>query len=253
MTDSLKTERLESVSIILPVMNETTSLRQTVETILGTVERKLIRELLVVVCSRTTSAARETIKQLEGEHGALVVVVEQRLPYLGGALRDGFEAARGSHVIMMASDLETNPEDVQRLIAEEAKNPSGIVTTSRWVQGGSFSGYSKIKLICNWVFQRFFSVLYGTRLSDMTFGYRILPTKLAQAIQWEEVRHPFNLESVIKPLRLGIPVSEISSTWRSRREGESQNPFFRNFEFFRIGLKVLFARKDSLLRGAGRE
>ena len=247
MSKKVHVDRLESVSVILPVVNETTSLEQTVRIILRDVPRDLIKELLIVVCQRTTAASMETIGDLQRRLGELVVVVHQKLPYLGGALRDAFTVARGSHVIIMASDMETNPNEVQLLIAEEQNNPSGIVTTSRWMSGGSFYGYSRIKLVCNWLFQRFFSLLYLTHLTDLTFGFRILPTKLVQSIQWEELRHSFNLESVVKPLRLGVSVTEIPSVWRPRTEGESQNPFSRNFEYFRIGLKVRFARKRTLV------
>lgn len=250
MNDYPRVERLESVTIILPVINETTCLKQTVDIILRDVKREDIKEFLIVSCQRTTPESVAVIEQIKKDLGDLVVVLHQRLPFLGGALRDAFEAARGSHVLIMGSDLETNPNEVHQLIAEERKNPSGIVTTSRWISGGSFHGYSKIKLICNWIFQRFFSLLYLTRLSDMTFGYRILPTKLVQAIHWEEVRHPFNLECILKPLRLGVPITEIPSVWCARIEGESQNPFFRNFEYFRIGFRVRLAREETLLRHA---
>jgi glycosyltransferase involved in cell wall biosynthesis len=248
MSDYPRVERLESVSIILPVINETTSLKQTVDIILRDVKREDLKELLIVVCQRTTPESMAVIAQIQKDLGDLVVVLHQKRPFLGGALRDAFDCARGSHVIIMGSDLETNPNEVHLLISEERKNPSGIVTTSRWISGGSFHGYSRIKLLCNWVFQRFFSLLYLTRLSDMTFGFRILPTVLVQSIVWEELRHPFNLECVLKPLRLGVPVKEIPSVWYARIEGESQNPFFRNFEYFRIGFKVRFAGKQTFLR-----
>lgn|SRR6185369_6733523 len=240
--------RLDSVSIILPVINETVSLRKSVEAVLRDVKRELIREFIIVVCKRTTPEAMAVIAELEKEFGDLIVVLQQKLPFLGGALRDAFDIARGSHLIIMGSDLETNPDDVHVLIAEEQKMPAGIVTTSRWIRGGEFHGYSPIKLLCNWIFQRFFSLLYLTRLTDMTFGFRIMPTALAQAILWEEVRHPFNLECMIKPLRLGIAAREIPTIWHPRIEGESQNPFFRNFEYFRIGFKARFANKNSFWR-----
>jgi glycosyltransferase involved in cell wall biosynthesis len=240
-------EQLESVTVILPVMNETTSLAQTVETILREAKEQVL-ELLVVVCKRTTPEAMAVVARLQKELGSLVVVHHQGLPFLGGAVREAFQLARGSHLIIMASDLETDPKDVRRLIAEEAKNPSGIVTASRWQSGGQFEGYSRIKLVANWVFQKFFSWLYGTHLTDMTYGYRILPTRLAQCLNWEELRHPLLFETIVKPLRLGVPVTEIASSWRCRVEGESQNTFFRNFEYFRVGLKTRFARRGSLLR-----
>ncbi|HEY1786898.1 MAG TPA: glycosyltransferase family 2 protein [Verrucomicrobiae bacterium] len=245
MKTYLPPTRLESVSIILPVINETTSLRKTIETIERDVKGGLIREYLIVVCKRTTPEAMAVIAELQKELGELIVVLQQKLPFLGGALRDAFEVSRGSHLIIMGSDLETNPDDVHILIEKEQQTPAAVITTSRWIRGGEFHGYSPIKLLCNWIFQRFFSVLYLTRLTDMTFGFRIMPTQLCQAIRWEEVRHPFNLESIVKPLRLGIPVSEIPTVWYPRIEGESQNPFFRNFEYFRIGFKARFANKKS--------
>jgi glycosyltransferase involved in cell wall biosynthesis len=240
-------ENFESASIILPVINETISLQQSIEIILGDVQPENIKEFIIVICKRTTPESLAVIRKIQRDLPRLVVVLEQKRPFLGGALRDGFDIARGSHIIIMGSDLETNPKDVHRLIAEAHKNPTSVVSTSRWVHGGEFHGYSGIKLVCNWLFQRCFSLLYLTRLSDLTFGFRILPTALVRHIRWEEVRHPFNLECILKPLRLGVPVSEIPTVWHRRIEGESQNPFLRNIEYVRIGLKVRFVDKKSFL------
>jgi glycosyltransferase involved in cell wall biosynthesis len=247
MSDYPKVDQLESVTVVLPVVNETTSLKQTIAILLRDVRNDL-RELLIVVCEKTTPESMAAISQLQKELGGLVVVHHQTLPFLGGAMREAFDLARGSHVIMMASDLETDPNSVRELIAEERKNPSGIVTASRWRNRAGFEGYSKVKLLCNWVFQRSFSILYGTHLSDMTFAYRIFPTRLVQAIRWDELRHPFLFETLVKPLQLGVPVAEISSVWRARTEGESQNSFLGNFVYFRTGIKTRFASRRAILK-----
>jgi glycosyltransferase involved in cell wall biosynthesis len=248
MNDYPPTAQFTSATIILPVMNETISLKQTVEIILRDVPRECIREILIVVCKRTIPESMAAIAELQKQYGDLVVVHNQQLPFLGGAMREAFDRSRGSHVIMMASDLETDPKDVRVLIEEARKKPDSIVTASRWLNSGQFQGYSKVKLACNWVFQRFFSILYSTQLTDMTYAYRIFPTNLIQAIQWEELRHPFLFESLVKPLRLAVPVTEIPSVWRARTEGESQNPFFRNFAYFKTGLRARFASRRSILK-----
>lgn len=247
MKYSLHIERFESATIILPVVNETTSLKQTVDVILRDVKREEIKEFLIVTCKKTTGEARGVIAGLQKDLGGLVATHEQILPFLGGAMREAFNLARGSHVIMMASDLETDPKDVAVLIAEARKNPSAIITASRWQAGVQFHGYSKIKLLCNWIFQRSFSILYGTKLTDLTFAYRIFPTKMVQAIYWEDLRHSFLFETLVKPLRLGVPVVEIPSMWRARTEGASQNTFFRNFEYFKIGLTTRFTPCEKIL------
>lgn len=249
MSESWQVDELETVSVIVPVVNETSSLRTTVEVVLDEC-RPWIREFLIVVCKRTTPAAMAVVGELQQELGPLVVVHEQQLPFLGGAIREAFDLARGSHVVLMASDLETDPHLVRSMLDEEAKNPAGIVTASRWIAGGSFEGYSRIKLFLNWIFQRAFSLMYWTRLTDMTYAFRVMPTRLVQSIRWEELRHPFLFETMIKPLRLGVPVVEIPAVWKARPEGESQNTFWQNFVYFRIGLKSRFARRSTLLRPA---
>jgi hypothetical protein len=228
-------------------MDETTSLEETVRIILRDA-RDCVTELLIVVCDRTSPQSLATVDRMSRNLGSLVRVHFQQLPFLGGALREAFDLARGSHVIMMASDLETDPAAVKTLIRQAEISPSAIVTATRWHPGGGFHGYSKVKLLCNWLFQRFFSLLYGVKLSDMTFAYRIFPTSLLRSIHWEELRHAFLFETLVKPLRLGVPVIEISSGWKARTEGRSRNPFLLNFLYFRTGLKTRFASRRSILR-----
>lgn len=237
----------ESASVILPVMNETYSLQQTIEVI----ERDCasdVKEYLIVVCNRTKKESLDVCENLKTELGERVKVHFQTLPFIGGAIREAFELATGSHTILMASDLETPPEVVKTMIELCKEEPNRIVTASRWIKGGKFYGYDPLKKFLNFIFQRIFSLLYFVNLTDMTYAYRIFPTKLVQSICWEELKHPFLLETIVKPLRLGFKVKEIPAVWRARTEGESQNTFLGNFVYFRIGLKVRFMPKDKILK-----
>jgi glycosyltransferase involved in cell wall biosynthesis len=236
-----------SLSIILPVINETISLERTIEIVLRDA-REEIAEILIVICKKTTPQALAVIHSLIERYPDLIVVHSQTLPFLGGALREAFDLARGSHTALMASDLETNPDELPQMIAAAKSHPDSIIQASRWRKGGSFTGYSPLKLVLNRIFQMFFSALYHVRLTDMTFGYRIYPTRVIQSIAWEELRHPFLLECLVKPLRLGTPVLEVTSVWTARIEGESQNTFFRNFVYFRTGIKSRFASRKALLK-----
>ena len=71
--------------------------------------RQYIGQILIVVCDRTTPAALAVVGRLQTDLGELIEVHRQQLPYLGGALREAFDLARGTHVVLMASDLETDP------------------------------------------------------------------------------------------------------------------------------------------------
>jgi Glycosyl transferase family 2 len=247
LSPSLSKEGELSVSVILPVTDETFSLKQTVRTISAS-NGESIKEFIIVIYKKTTNESRQVIQELQDELGDKIIVHDQKLPFLGGAIREAFELCSGTHVIMMASDLETDPNLVRTLIDEEKKNPEMIITATRWAKGGDFEGYNPLKLVFNYIFQKFFSLLYGVNLTDMTYGYRIFPTSLVKSINWEELRHPFLFETILKPLRLGVQVKEIPGVWSARKEGESQNTFLRNFEYFPIGLKVRFTKKSKLLK-----
>jgi hypothetical protein len=237
----------ESASIILPVLNETQALRQTVDIIEATCARS-VGEYILVVCERTTPESllvcREITQSL-GDRGSLHF---QKRPFVGGAIRDGFDLARFSHVVMMHSDLETDPALVQTMIKVAEEHPDGIATASRWIAGGEFEGYSPTKLVANYLFQKMLSVLYGTRLSDLTYAYRMFPRSLVRAIRWQELKHPFFLETAIKPLRLGVTIREIPAKWKARAVGGSANPFMANFAYFRIAVTTRLKTKAEILK-----
>jgi glycosyltransferase involved in cell wall biosynthesis len=236
------------VSVLIPVMDETYSLRQTVDIVLAE-NAESVHEILIVVCGRTSPEALAVCREIEEAHPGLVQVRWQEREFLGGAMQDGFDWAAGTHVLMMASDLETDPARARDLI-RVAGEGYDVVTATRWTAPGAFSGYDPLKRVLNWWFQKFFSLLYGVHLTDMTFGYRIFKADLVKSIAWEELRHPFMLETMVKPLRLGARVVEIPTTWKSRVEGESHNTFWRNFVYFRPGLKARFCKRSRLTRPA---
>lgn len=233
------------VSVILPVMDETVSLRETV-LILMNENRESISEILIVVCGKTTAESLAICEDLAREQPELIKVYRQRLPFLGGAMRDCFDWASGSHVLMMASDLETDPRTVKNMIAV-AETGIDIVTATRWTQKGGFDGYDPLKYFLNWTFQQMIRVLYGTELSDLTYAFRIIRVNWAKSIRWEELKHPFLLETVLKPMRLGATIAEVPAVWKARSEGVSHNTFWQNFVYFRIAVKTRFSSKRKLL------
>ena len=83
-----ETNAFESVTIVLPVINETYSLVETVNSILET-SKQDVRELLIIVCDKTTRESMATIESLSARLGDLVVVHHQNLKFLGGAMQIG--------------------------------------------------------------------------------------------------------------------------------------------------------------------
>ena len=187
----------QGATILIPAMDETYSLEQTVDTVWETCAQEDIAEFIMILCDRTTPECRSTAERLVERYQDKVHIYihDQTKPFAGGAVQEGFDLAVGSHVVMMASDLETPPQLVQQFIELAKKNPDKVITASRWIKGGGFKNYNKIKLVCNIIFERTIAIFYGVKLTDLTYGYRCLPRGLVQSIAWEELKHPFSTQT----------------------------------------------------------
>lgn len=240
----------KNVTILLPAMDETYSLRQTVDEIVETNIKEDIAEFILLLCDRTTSESRKVAEELVRTYKSHVPIYihNQTLPFVGGAIREGILLAKGSHIVMMSSDLETDPSVIKDFVAIAKKHPDHIVTATRWKRGGGFEHYNKVKLVCNLIFERMIGLFYFTDLSDLTYAFRIFPADLMQSIRWEELKHPFFLETALKPLRLGVKFIEVPSHWKARTEGVSQNSFLANFRYFKTAWHNRFLRKEQILQ-----
>ena len=52
----------------------------------------------------------------------------------------------------MASDLETNPYELKKMISFSSKNLNSIISADRWISDRGFSDYGIIKFLANFTF-----------------------------------------------------------------------------------------------------
>ena len=234
-----------NITFILPVLNETYSLQQTVDIIRKLCDKHL-QEILIVVADKTTEASMEVVQRIKTQYSGYVRIHKQKLPFLGGALQESIGIATGDYIMLMASDFETDPNLIPDFIKTMREGKWDIIAGSRWIQRGNFQGYSKVKLLLNYFFQNFFRVLYGTKLTDLTYAYRLYRKSALQGIAWEELKHPFLLECLVKPLRCGAKVTEVPCSWKARTEGTSANSFLQTFAYLRTVCKARFLSKKRI-------
>lgn len=243
--------KFEAVSIILPTLKETDSFVQAVSMILEMNDPKDIAEFIAVVCDRTNPDSFKSIEEgrkIAEAAGVPLSVLYQTRPFFGGAIQDGFDAAKGSHVCMVTPDLDTAPDKLPEMIAVAKKYPGDIVIGSRWKKGGGFVRYNKFKKAWNFCSQKFLSVLYLANISDFTWGNQLTPTILARAINHKEVKHPINIERVAIPLRLGVGFHEVAAVCRVPEDGVTVNPLAANLAYLRPAFRWRFAAKASMVK-----
>ena len=229
------------ISAVVPITDETFSLKKTVLTLINEND-KYLKEIIIVASKKiTTINSLKEAKRLKLRYKKKIQIIFQKKPFFGGAMIDGFSRMKGTHLLMIASDLEAHPKEVKKMIKELKKNDEVIIGASRWLKRGGFEGYNNIKFILNFFFQLFFKILFFSNLTDFTYGFRIFPKKIIKKYNWKELKHPLCLEMILRPIKDGYKSKEIPVKWKRRLEGVSKNPFFSNFKYFFVGIKIKFS------------
>lgn len=239
------------VSVIMPTIRETTTFVTAVELLLKLVDVEDLHEFLVVVCEKTNKESFKYIdigRELSERAGVPFTVLYQKRPFFGGAIQDAFDAATGSHVVVETPDLNTSPETLPEMIRMAREHPGAVISCSRWLPGGGFVNYNKAKKLWNGASQKFLDLLYFSKISDFTYGVHLGPTILFQALNYRELKHPFNLEQIVIPLRLGVKVYEIPAVMRTLEDDVTVNPLPANVAYLRPAFRWRFAKRENLVK-----
>ena len=135
------------LSVILPVIDETVSLRKTAQIVLSE-NGGDICEILIIGCGLTTPEARAVADELVRADSRIKLLFQKR-PFLGGAMRDAFEWARratshgAGEILLTSMDRDGTKEgfdvELTRTISDAVDVPviasGGVGTLDHLVEG----------------------------------------------------------------------------------------------------------------------
>ncbi len=207
-----------SISIILPILNEINSLKKTL-IILNKI--KIEKEYIIIFSKKLTNKnVSNQIFNLKKKYKNLKYF-PQKKPFVGGAIDLGITKASKNHIAIMASDLETNPLELNKMIKISSKNLDCIVSADRWISAKGFNNYGIIKFLANFIFQKLLIFYFNYKILDFTFAYRVYPKKALKGFKIKELRHGFALELLLVPMKMGFKVITVPAKWKKRVEGYS--------------------------------
>lgn len=222
-----------SISIILPILNEISSLKKTIK-ILEKIKVK--KEYLIIFSSKLTNPkVIKEISKLKLKYKNLKYFSQIR-PFVGGAIDLGIKLSKNKYIAIMASDLETNPYELKNMINTSQNNPNVIISADRWISQKGFSDYGFIKFFANFFFQKLLKIFFKHKILDFTFAYRLYPKKALKGYKINELRHGFALEILLIPIKKGFKVITLPAKWKKRVEGSSSITIRSYLSY----LKVLF-------------
>lgn len=230
--------------VIVLAFNEVDSLIETIQILEDSTDASSTQ--IVISTSKFADLnCRKTAYFLE-ERYANVIVYEQKKPFVAAAVLEAKELFESEYVIYMSADNETPALLVPTLLRMIEQNAVDIVSASRWIEGGSFSGYGKGKWIVSKITQHLCKILYLSGLTEFTYGFRIYKSEILKVCNFKEAKHPFFLESLLIPLRLKYRVCEIPVAWVPRTEGKSVVTLSTLISYVRPLVRVRLACIDNL-------
>lgn len=212
-----------SVSVVIPVFNEATTLPGLIERIGRSGACELIKEIVIVDDGSSDGSARVAEElELERRGGVPTVrsVVHPRNRGKGAAVRTGLGVATGAIILVQDADLEYDPAEYPALIAPFSDPAVQVVYGSRNLQRNPRSswlfywGGRLLSCITN--------VLYGSRITDEATGYKLVRTGLMRELDLRADGFDFCPELTGKLLKRGIKIHEVPISYhpRSRAEGK---------------------------------
>ena len=211
MTD----EREVEVSIVLPCLNEETTLAQCIRAAKQALHSGGLVGEVVVADNGSTDRSREIAEQ----EGARVVRVAAQ--GYGNALFHGFKSARGRFLIHLDADMSYEFDHIPRFVAE-LRRGAGLVMGSR-MRGTIDPGAMpwSHRYLGTPVLTGIANLFFGCGISDINCGMRGLSRECFDSLGLRSGGMEFASEMVVKAALLGVKIVDIpTDLHRDQREHE---------------------------------
>lgn len=230
------------LSVIIPVYNEKTTIREIIER----VKAVPIRKELIIVDDKSTDGSREILQELEQEVARQQPEADNRVRFFyhpvnqgkGAALRTGFSniSDESTVVVVQDADLEYDPNDYCALLEPIMKGYADVVYGSRFK--GTGRAFLFWHMVANKLLTLLTNILYNTILTDMETCYKMFRSEVIRKVKLRANRFDFEPEITAKILKQRLKVYEVPIKYYGRDYEEGK----------KIGLKDAFEAVFALLK-----
>lgn len=207
------------LSVIMPVYNESATLRQVIERVLsatvGPVE-------LICIDDASHDGSRKVLNGLQTQYPQMRVLFQPKNMGKGAALRRGIQEATGDFVIIQDADLEYDPNDYSILLDPLLQGKADVVYGSRFLGAAPHRVLYFWHSVANRLLTLLSNCLTNINLTDMETCYKAFRRDVIQSIPLEEDRFGFEPEITVKVAKRQLRIYEVGiSYWgRTYEEGK---------------------------------
>lgn len=207
------------MSVVIPAMNEARNLRHVAAKMPAGIDE------IVFVDGNSEDDSAAVARDL-WPHGTHLVQTRRGK---GNALACGFAAATGDIVVMLDADCSADPQEIPRFVSALTAG-ADFAKGSRFRRGGGSADITRFRRVGNWGLNALVNLLFGTRYTDLCYGYNAFWRESADVMrlpdvdldepQWGdgfEIETLINVRIAMSPLR----ITEVPSYESERHHGVS--------------------------------
>lgn len=226
------------VSVVIPARNEALNLPHVLEAL-----PEGLHEVIVVdghSVDNTVEVARRVLPEVK--------IVQQTRRGKGNALACGFAAVTGDIVVLLDADGSADPTEIPAFVAALAGG-ADFAKGTRFDKGGRSYDITRFRRLGNFGLNRLVNMLFGTRYTDLCYGYNALRVYLLPLLDLPPINAEsagyasgemlwgdgFEIETLlnVRVARGGAKITEVGSTEKARMHGVS------NLRAIPDGIRVL--------------
>ena len=226
------------LTVLIPMYNEEENVASTVKKVSDVLYSMNVDYELIIVNDGSTDKTLELLKQEAEKYKKLRIITYEKNRNIGGALKVGFEKAKGDYVITIDSDLSYDAKYITDLYNELEKTNYDIIQGSPYMSGGNALGVKKSRLLISKASNMFFSYVIGAKVHTVTGMLRGYRREVIDSLVLESNGPEIMFEILSKSVLLGFKIKEIPAVLKGRERGKSK---------FQHQLKKVFSEYFSLL------
>lgn len=235
-TPAAPAEALE-LSVVMPCLNEVRTLTTCIMKAKAFLTRARVAGEIIIADNGSTDGSQELARSL----GARVVPVERR--GYGATLRAGFEAARGTFVIMGDSDDSYDFTALAPFL-DGLRAGDDIVMGNRFTGGIERGAMPALhRYFGNPVLSLFARLFFHIPVGDVYCGLRGLRRDIVPTLDLQSCGMEFALEMLVKAKLLGLRITEVPTTLS--RDGRDRPPHLNTWRDGRRSLLLYVASLPS--------
>ena len=210
----------KKISIIIPVYNEETFLRDIV-TKVRQVDTLGLEKEIIIIDDNSKDGSPEIIKKLAENHKEIKYFLKEKNGGKGSALQKGFEIAKGDIILIQDADLEYSPDDYPDLLKPILEGIADVVYGSRFLSKTHrvlyYRHYVGNRLIT--ALSNFFS---NINLTDMETCYKVFVRKVIDRHEFKSKRFGFEVEFTATVSHMGLRIYEVPISYNGRTYKEGK-------------------------------